>query len=103
MSNAIQIRMGGYGPPGTTCSRALKIMGDRVLSELGAPVDVKYIWNVMDLGYQGGDLLWMAEHGILTLSYQSTSYLADRVPELEVADLPFLFESLRHARVAMDG
>jgi TRAP-type C4-dicarboxylate transport system substrate-binding protein len=64
---------------------------------------VKYIWNVMDLGYQGGDLLWMAEHGILTLSYQSTSYLADRVPELEFPDLPFLFENLEHARAAMDG
>ena len=59
---------------------------------------MKYIWNVMDLGYQGGDLLWMAEHGILTLSYQSTSYLADRVPELEFADLPFLFDGRRRTR-----
>ena len=103
MTQPIQIRMGGYGPPKTTCSRALKIIGDRLGQEFGKDVDVKYIWNVMDLGYQGGDLLWMAEHGILTLSYQSTSYLADRVPELEFADLPFLFENLEHARAAMDG
>jgi TRAP-type transport system periplasmic protein len=103
MSETIQIRMGGYGPPKTTCSRALKVMGDRLHAEFGAGVDVKYIWNVMDLGYQGGDLLWMAEHGILTLSYQSTSYLADRVPELDFADLPYLFDDLEHARVAMDG
>jgi TRAP-type C4-dicarboxylate transport system substrate-binding protein len=95
--------MGGYGPPKTTCSRALKIIGDRLEAQFGDAVDVKYIWNVMDLGYQGGDLLWMAEHGILTLSYQSTSYLADRVPELEFADLPFLFEGLEDARAAMDG
>ena len=103
MEKPIQIRMGGYGPANTTCSRALKIMGERLQAEFGDAVDVKYIWNVMDLGYQGGDLLWMAEHGILTLSYQSTSYLADRVPELEFADLPFLFEGLDHARAAMDG
>src|SRR5688500_14226472 len=103
MTQPIQIRMGGYGPPKTTCSRALKIIGDRLGQEFGKDVDVKYIWNVMDLGYQGGDLLWMAEHGILTLSYQSTSYLADRVPELEFADLPFLFEGLDDARAAMDG
>ena len=99
----IQIRMGGYGPPTTTCSRALKVMGERLQSEFGDGVDVKYIWNVMDLGYKGGDLLWMAEHGILTLSYQSTSYLADRVPELEFADLPFLFENVGEARAAWDG
>ena len=95
--------MGGYGPPSTTCSRGLKVMGERLAKDFGGAVDVKYVWNVMDLGYQGGDLLWMAEHGILTLSYQSTSYLADRVPELEFADLPFLFDDLAHARRAMDG
>jgi TRAP-type C4-dicarboxylate transport system substrate-binding protein len=99
----IQIRMGGYGPPSTTCSRGLKVMGDRLERDFGKDVEVKYAWNVMDLGYQGGDLLWMAEHGILTLSYQSTSYLADRVPELEFADLPFLFDDLAHARAALDG
>src|SRR5262245_22836934 len=103
MSEPIQIRMGGYGPPSTTCSRGLKIMGEQLAAEFGPAVDVKYIWNVMDLGYKGGDLLWMAEHGILTLSYQSTSYLADRVPELELADLPYLFDDLAHARAAMDG
>ena len=103
VSEPIQIRMGGYGPPSTTCSRGLQIMGERLAADLGDAVDVKYIWNVMDLGYKGGDLLWMAEHGILTLSYQSTSYLADRVPELELADLPFLFEGLEQARAAMDG
>ncbi|MBM3356707.1 MAG: TRAP transporter substrate-binding protein [Betaproteobacteria bacterium] len=103
MSDPIQIRMGGYGPPTTTCSRGLKIMGERLAAEFGKAVDVKYVWNVMDLGYKGGDLLWMAEHGILTLAYQSTSYLADRVPELEFADLPFLFNGLDDARAAMDG
>lgn len=103
MSDPIQIRMGGYGPASTTCSRGLKIMGGCLERDLGKAVDVKYIWNVMDLGYKGGDLLWMAEHGILTLSYQSTSYLADRVPELDVADLPFLFDGIDQARAAMDG
>jgi len=103
MSEPVQIRMGGYGPSTTTCSRGMKIMGDRLGAEFGTAVDVKTIWNVMDLGYKGGDLLWMAEHGILTLAYQSTSYLADRVPELDMADLPFLFDGLEQARSAMDG
>jgi TRAP-type transport system periplasmic protein len=99
----IQIRMGGYGPPTTTHSRALKMIGERLIAEFGDAVDVKYIWNVMDLGYKGEDLLWMVEHGILTLAYQSTSYLTSRVPELGLVDLPFLFEDLEHARTAMDG
>ena len=103
MTQSIQICMGGYGPPATTHSRALKMIGDRLETEFGDAVDIKYVWNGMDLGYQGDDVLWMAERGILTLAYQSTSYLTSRVPELEFADLPFLFASLEQARAAMDG
>jgi TRAP-type transport system periplasmic protein len=102
-TDPIQIRMGGYGPPTTTHSRALKMIGDRLSAEFGDAVDIKYIWNVMDLGYKGEDVLWMVEHGILTLAYQSTSYLTSRVPELGFVDLPFLFDDLEQARAAMDG
>ena len=99
----IQICMGGYGPATTTHSRALKIIGDRMSAQFGKDVDIKYVWNIMDFGYKGEEVLWMSERGILTLAYQSTSYLTERVPELEFADLPFLFASLDEARAAMDG
>ena len=72
MSEPIQIRMGGYGPANTTCSRALKIMGDKLEAQFGKAVDVKYIWNVMDLGYKGGDLLCMAKYVHAALTRQST-------------------------------
>lgn len=103
MNNRIRITLGGYGPPNTTCSRGMKIMGDTVAAQFGKDVDVHYVWNVMDFGYKAADLLWMAEGGVLSLSYQSTSYIADRVPELDFADLPFLFDGLEQARAAMDG
>jgi TRAP-type C4-dicarboxylate transport system substrate-binding protein len=99
----IQICMGGYGPATTTHSRALQMVGDSLAAQFGNEVDIRYIWNVMDFGYKSEDVLWMAERGILTLAYQSTSYLTERVPELEFIDLPFLFESLEQARSAMDG
>ncbi len=99
----IQICMGGYGPATTTHSRALKFIGDRLIAQFGSAVDVKYVWNVMDFGYKGEEVLWMTERGILTLSYQSTSYLTGRVPELEFTDLPFLFDDLDQARAAMNG
>lgn len=100
---SIQICMGGYGPPTTTHSRAIKMMGDRLTAQFGDEVDIKYVWNVMDFGYKAEEVLWMSERGLLTLAYQSTSYLTERVPELEFADLPFLFASLEEARAAMDG
>jgi TRAP-type transport system periplasmic protein len=64
---------------------------------------VKYVWNIMDFGYRAEDILWLVEHGLLTLGYQSSSYLTDRVPELGFVDLPFLFASRDQARAAIDG
>src|SRR5437899_3667305 len=103
MPDPIQIRMGGYGPASTGFSRALKSVGDRLAAEFGDRVDVKYVWNIMELGYRSEDILWLVEHGLLTLAYQSSSYLTDRVPELGVVDLPFLFERTDAARAALDG
>ena len=103
MTDIIQIRMGGYGPPTTTHSRALKFIGDKLEARFGDGVDIKYIWNIMDFGYRADEILWLTECGILTLSYQSTSYLKDRVPELGFVDLPFLFPTLEKAREAFDG
>ena len=39
----------------------------------------------------------------ITLGYQSSSYLTDRIPALGVVDLPFLFSDQAKARGAMDG
>jgi len=103
MSNPIQIRMGGYGPATTGFSKGLKLIGDRITAEFGDRVDIKYVFNIMDLGYKAEEILWLVEHGLLSLGYQSSSYLTDRVPELGFVDLPFLFANNRQARAAMDG
>jgi tripartite ATP-independent transporter DctP family solute receptor len=103
MSKPIQIRMGGYGPPTTSFSRALKFIGEELQGQFGDRLDIKYVWNIMDLGYRAEDILWLVQHGLLTLGYQSSSYLTDSVPELGFVDLPFLFASNAQARAAMDG
>src|SRR5438105_119602 len=103
MNKSIAIRMGGYGPATTGFSRALKFIGDRLEAEFGDRLDIKYVWNIMDLGYEAQDILWLVEHGVLTLGYQSSSYLTDRIPDLGLLDLPFLFETTDAARAAIDG
>ena len=103
MNTTYQIRLGGYGPANTSFSQSLKMIGDRLENQFGKDVDIKYIYNIMDLGFKGEDILWLTEHGFLTVSYQSSSYLTDRVPELGFVDLPFLFKDNAQARRAMDG
>lgn len=99
----IQIRMGGYGPPTTGFSKSLRQIGDRIAAQFGDRVDIKYVFNIMDLGFKAEDILWLVENGLLTMGYQSSSYMTDRVPELGFVDLPFLFSSNAQARAAMDG
>src|SRR5580658_1512166 len=82
MTNPITIRMGGYGPPTTGFSRSLKFIGDALEAQFGKRIDVKYVWNIMDFGYRAEDILWLVEDGVLTLGYQSSSYLTERVGEL---------------------
>ncbi len=103
MANPITIRMGGYGPPTTSFSRSLKLIGDTLQAAFGDRIDVKYVWNIMDFGYRAEDILWLVEDGVLSLGYQSSSYLTDRVPELGFVDLPFLFNERDKARAAIDG
>src|SRR3954463_567468 len=103
MAKAIQIGMGGYGPATTGFSKALKFIGERLEMQFGDRIEVKYVWNIMDFGYRAEDILWLVESGVLTLGYQSSSYLTDRVPELGFVDLPFLFSERDTARGAMDG
>ena len=103
MSDPITIRMGGYGPPTTSFSRALKLIGDTLAQHFPDRVSIKYVWNIMDFGYRAEEILWLVEDGVLTLGYQSSSYLTDRVPELGFVDLPFLFDRRDAARAAIDG
>ena len=103
MSNPIKIRMGGYGPPSTGFSKSLKLIGDKLEARFGNDVAIEYVFNIMDHGHKAEDILTLVEDGSMTLGYQSSSYLTDRVPELGFVDLPFLFSSNAQARGAMDG
>jgi TRAP-type transport system periplasmic protein len=103
MAEPITIRMGGYGPPTTSFSRSLKLIGDTLSARFGDRVSVGYVWNIMDLGHRAEEILTLVENGAMTLGYQSSSYFTDRVPELGFVDLPFLFEQRGEARAAIDG
>lgn len=97
-----EIRIGGYAPRDSTHSQAI----ERFTSELDAtelPIEKTVRWNVLDEGLQAGELLDLVERGELTLCYFSTSYLAARVPELSIIDLPYRFGSLEEAHRALDG
>lgn len=101
MKKNLNIRFGGYSPPETTHSRASLFFKNSIEKDKRFKVDL--FWNILDFGYRAEDLLSMVESGILTMCYFSTSYLMERVKELGIIDLPFIFRDLKHAHKNLDG
>lgn len=102
-SDRLRIIMTGYGPPTTSFSRSLKRIGDRIEARFGDDVEIRYVYNILDLGYPGSEILSLVEDGIATMGYQSSSYMTNRVTDLGAVDLPFLFPDTAAARAAIDG
>jgi TRAP-type transport system periplasmic protein len=98
-----EIRLGGYGPADSAHSRGLDLIAEDLRAALGDAVVVSIDYNILDRGRQAQDLLRDVEKGVTTLCYFSSSYLADRVPEIGIIDLPYLFDSLAQAHRCLDG
>lgn len=99
----IDIRFGGYQGPASVHSRAVTVFGDTLGQSLDGDLNFEHILNVMDRGHKATDLLDMVTTGEMTLCYFASSYLADRVPEFELLDLPFTIRDRAQAYALLDG
>jgi TRAP-type transport system periplasmic protein len=103
MAAPLQVRLGGYAPANSSHGRALDRLAAELRSALGDRVAIDIAYNILDTGRPIQDLLADVEAGTTTACFFSTAYIADRVPDLGIVDLPYLFSSLDHAHRALDG
>ncbi len=99
----IHIRFGGYQPPASVHNKAAEVLGHALATRLGASVPFELNGNIVAFGYQAADLLTMVESGVMTMGYFSASYLAARVPEFALLDLPFTINDRQKAYAVLDG
>jgi tripartite ATP-independent transporter DctP family solute receptor len=99
----IHIRFGGYQPSTSVHNKAAEVLGNALATRLGDAVRFDLDGNIIASGHKAADLLTMVESGALTMCYFSASYLAARVPEFALLDLPFLINHRRHAYAVLDG
>jgi TRAP-type C4-dicarboxylate transport system substrate-binding protein len=95
--------IGGYGPRESAHGDGLDAFKRAVEKGTDAEVEVEVTWNIMDDGRPNTDLFDLVEAGEMFMCYFSSSYLGDRVPELNVLETPFLFTDLGAAHRALDG
>jgi TRAP-type transport system periplasmic protein len=95
--------IGGYGPRQSAHGDGLDAFKRAVEEGTEGSVVVDVTWNIMDDGRPNTDLFDLVEAGEMFMCYFSSSYLGDRVPELNVLETPFLFPDLAAAHRALDG
>ena len=97
------VRFGGYQGPASVHTRGAEVFGAHLSRTLGAAVQFELTGNVIDRGRPARDLLSMVEAGELDLCYFSASYLAERLPEMSLLDLPFTFCDRAEVYNILDG
>lgn len=103
MMEPIKIRFGGYQGPESVHTRAAAVLGDALAERLGDRVAFEVTGSVIAEGRNAADLLDMVERGEMTMCYFSSSYLADKVAEFGLLDLPFVLEDRAKAYEVFDG
>jgi C4-dicarboxylate-binding protein DctP len=95
-----KIEFGRYQGEASVHTRAARLFGEA----LGAHAAFNLHPNITETpGAKAADLLGLVEAGDLTMCYFASSYLAARVPEVGVFDVPFLIGSRDAAYAALDG
>ena len=98
------ITLGGYQPPASIHNQAAEMLGRELQARLGGAVDFKMDGNmVASRGIKAMDLPVMTEAGDIDMCYFAASYLAGKVPELGIFDLPFVVEDREKVYRALDG
>lgn len=99
----LTLRFGGYQPPTSVHSQAAAVFGTALRTRLGKAVYFDLEGNITAAGKPAADLLRLVEAGTLTMCYFSASYLAERVPEFALLDLPFTITDRAQAHAILDG
>jgi TRAP-type C4-dicarboxylate transport system substrate-binding protein len=99
----LNLTIGGYGPEKSAHGEGLATFRRVVERDSQGRIAINVIWNIMDLGRPNTDLFDLVASGEMFMCYFSSSYLGDRVPELNVLETPYLFRDLGSAHRALDG
>jgi len=99
----IEITFGGYQGDNSVHTRGARSLAAAVERLSGGAARLVFRQNIVADGHKASDLLSMTESGELDGCYFSSSYLAERVPELALFDQHFAVPSRAHAYGVLDG
>jgi len=100
----VDIKLGGYQPVTSVHNRAAEVLKIELTERVGDDVNFQVDGNMtLSSGIKAFDLPKLVESGNLSMCYFASSYLADRVPEVAIFDMPFVIGSRQKVYQALDG
>ncbi|QXT38205.1 TRAP transporter substrate-binding protein [Gymnodinialimonas ceratoperidinii] len=103
MSGPVRITLAGYQGPDSVHTRGLEAFRDALTAAVGDRVEVILRPNVGPDGIKTEALPGLVEAGELDACYIASSYLAGRVRELSLFDMPFSAPDRHRALALVDG
>tara|TARA_Y100001936_G_scaffold247997_1_gene294979 strand:+ start:193 stop:1062 length:870 start_codon:yes stop_codon:yes gene_type:complete len=82
---------------------AVDKFGARLVEELGQQVSFEQMSDALAQGHKSGDLPGMVANGSLDFCYIATLRFADKVPQCQLFDLPFIAEDRSNLFSRLDG
>jgi len=100
---SVTIKFGGYQGDKSVHTRATKVFCEVLERESGNTINVIFDQNIVSKGCKAADLLSKTEDRELDACYFSSSYITNRVPELNLFDQHFVVPDRQHAYAVLDG
>jgi len=97
------LRIGGYQGPRSVHTRGMTVFTESLVASLGDDVRISIDPNITESGRRAADLLTMVAGDELDICYFSASYLAERVPNIGLLDIPFEIADRAQAYGILDG
>ena len=99
----ISIYWAGYHPETSIQAQTIHYIKQEFLKLYDTDIIFKFDTDIGTLGYKAIDLLKLVENGDIDCCYFYSSYLTERIPDLNIFELPFQIESRNSIYSLLDG
>ena len=93
----------GYHPEKSVQAQSIHFLRNELEALYGGDIDFKFVSDVGDLGHKAVDLLTLVEEGQIDCCYFFSSYLTEKVNELNIFEIPFQISSRKIIYNLLDG
>ncbi len=93
----------GYHPESSVQAQSIFFLKDELEKLYGTDIDFKFVSDIGNLGHSAIDLLKLVEEGQIDCCYFFSSYLTEKVNELNLFEIPFQITSREKVYDLLDG